>query len=305
MSNLDYSPALDGASVDPDDGVAGGSVDTLALYPVADRSGAPTATYGPAARISAGRYRFTVPDTVTGRYWPRVLWTEAAAAVQRTDDLPHIDLPIRDWLVTSPESIATRLGMPLPITVSQREILSDVILDAQAAVEAYLGRPIIPATYVDRRIWPSGGRWVLSQSPVLDVVSEVEEVDENSAGTGYWLVTYRAGLDVRGDPQYGPIMRVLRAHAVEHPESIRLWRTVGHGSAAGDRRTKTLSAEGQSVTYEFTGFDGTAESSRAVGASVGGPVLWASIDRWRTAGRRVFQRAGSLSPADDTGWRWT
>jgi hypothetical protein len=299
VAHLDYTPALDGLPVDPS--TLGGSVDTLKLYATATHTEPPTASVGAAVRVSAGLYRFTISDSLTGRFYPRVGWTPSVDDDPVTDDLPYVDLPVRADLVLSPEDLAVRLGLALPINAALRETLTSVLLDAQDDVVAYLGRPILPAVYTDRRTWPAGGAWTLSNSPVLSVLSEVEELDDAGTATGYWLVTYQAGLDVRGDPTYRPIRRVLLAHAAEHPTSVRLWSSAGDGTAGGDRRVKSVGAEGQSVSYEYVTPGGGRTDTAASADVVGGPVRWTSIDRWRLRARRVFTRR-DLS-RHDTFWR--
>lgn len=288
-----YEPKIDGVPADPS--IVGGSVDKLMLFSTADRDGVAAVDVGPAVRVAPGRYRFVVPSTALGRFWPRVLWTPSTGAAQRTDDLPSADLPIRADLAVSPESLADTLGIPLPITAAQRDELARVIIGAQADVEAYLGRPVVPEVFTERQLWPMGGGWRLANSPVVEVLAEAAEVDQDGRETGYWTVTYRAGLNVRDDRTYGPIQRVIVAHAAEQPAAVRMWREHGYGAGGGDRRVRSVGAEGQSVSYEYMTPSG---QSTAAAGSVGGPVLWKTIDRWRIAGRRVFTRKDATFPSD-------
>lgn len=291
MSTIDYRPVLDGVPYDPVP--AGGAVSELALYTEADYGDASPATYGPAVRVSAGVYRFTLTvGAQVGRFWPQVTWSKDGSSLPFNDRLPTpLDLPVRDDMVISPEALAGYLGIPLPLTVDQRFALTDALLDAQADVEGYLGRRIVPELVVERKCWPYPGGWTLEEQPVVELVSEVEEFDGVGVQTGFWTVTYRAGLDTRNDTELRPIRRLLMAQAANQPGATALWRTVGSGATAGvGKRVKSVSAEGQSVSYEFLDPSGGPTGGQANAATVGGPVKWASIDRWRLSGRRVYQR---------------
>jgi choline dehydrogenase-like flavoprotein len=290
VSVLDYQPMLNGAPYDPQP--AGGAVTTLALYANPDHTGSAT-SFGPATRVREAVYRFTVPDsTPAGRYWPRVTWNAESGGTPIDDDLPApLDLPVRDDLVVSPETLAVKLGVPLPLTAEQRAALIDALLDAQTDVRAYLGRPILPQVVTERRSWPPGG-WLFVEQPVLEVLTETEVLDENSQPTGYWDVTYLAGLDARSDERLRPIRRVVLAQAAQQDAAVRLWSTAGAGAATdgtGAKRVRSVSAEGQSVSYTYATPDSGGGGDKG---GVGGPVRWSSIDSWRQRGRRVFQRSG-------------
>lgn len=298
MSTLDYQPILDGAPADPQP--AGGAVNSLALYDSAARTGTPI-TVGPAVRVRAGVYRFTIDDQTTpaGRYYPRITWTPATAAPPVTDDPPYpLDLPVRGDLVASPEDLAVQLGLTLPISDEDRAILTGSLLDAQADVVAYLGRPILPKVITERRTWPWPlGGWKLTQNPVIEILSETELLDDAGDPTGYWDVVYRAGLDVRGDEALRPIRRLVLALAGQSDAAVRMWAATGYGSTGGDanglgpRRVKSISTEGQALSYEFARPGDGGQVAGTAGA-IGGPIRWASIDQWRIRGRRVFQRSG-------------
>lgn len=293
MSTLDYEPTLDGGPYDPQP--AGGQVATLELFDTSARTGPPELTVGPAVRQRAYVYRFTVPDTTVGRYWARVTWTVEAAGATVVDDLPGpLDLPVRDDLVVSPEALAVRLGVPLPLDDEQREQLAGAVLDAQADVEGYLGRPILPTIVRERRSWP--GPWEAKTGWFIRSLNEAEVLDGNGQPTGYWDWTYLAGLNARDDQLLRPIRRLLLAHAAMQDDAVRLWSSVGSGSSGdgtGAKRVKSLSTEGQSVSYEY-GRPGSGSGGGSSGSeTVGGPVKWSSIDAWRINGRRVYQRGAS------------
>ncbi len=297
MSSLDYQPMLDGVPVDPEP--TGGSVDSLALFDNRARSGTPI-TIGAAVRVRAAVYRFTISDTSVdaGRYYARVTWTRPDAG-QVVDDLPApIDLPVRDDLVVSPEELAVRkLKLPLPLDEETREILAEAILEAQDDVVAYLGRPILPQVVTEQRTWPVGGAIEpLSHQPVHEILSEVEHLDGLGNPTGYWLITYRGGLDARSDAELRPIRRVVLAQAARSDAAVALWTAQGSGTASdgtGARVVRSVAAEGQSISYDYArpGDAGSTGGSADAGI-VGGPVRWSAIDSWRLRGRRVFQRSG-------------
>lgn len=295
MSVLDYQTLVDGEPYDPVP--VGGSVSSLKLYDDAARTDL-AHTITAVAALSAGVYRFTVDDAAVpaGRYWARVTWTKVAAGPPVLDDLLFpVDLPIVPDMILSPEALAVYLGIALPITAEQRAVLVDAIRDAQADVEGYLGRAVTPRLVAERRCWPAVSSdlaltgWTLREQPVIALVSEVEEFDGDFQ-TGYWTVTYWAGLDARTDPELRPIRRLALAQAATQPNAEALWRSVGSGALVGvGKRVKSLSAEGQAVSYEHLNAVGGSTSNAG---TVGGPPTWASIDRWRVAGRRVVQRRG-------------
>lgn len=291
MSTLDYQPMLDGAPYDPQ--AAGGTVTALALYSSAARTGTPL-VFGPATRIRDTVYRFTVPDTTpAGRYWPRITWTPETGGTPITDDLlDPLDLPVREDLVVSPEALAVKLGIPLTdVDADMRAKLVDAILDAQADVEGYLGRAILPRVVTERRAWPPGG-WTFLEQPLIEVLNEAEVFDDAGRPTGYWDISYRAGLDARSDRRLRPIKRLILAHAALQDDAVALWSTIGAGAATdgtGAKRKKSVSTEGQAVTYDYAR-PGSSGGDSGGGAAVGGPVSWGSIDQWRLRGRRVFQR---------------
>jgi hypothetical protein len=133
-------------------------------------------------------------------------------------------------------------------------------------------------------------------------VLELLSVDLPPGGCGY-TVTYRAGLDAGGERVFEPIVRYVREHAMGSEPVQGLRRRL----RLDDTRTVTsISVTGQSVSYK----DVRDSAAAAPGSGVPGslPTL-ASLDRWRIAGRRVYQRATvawSPWPYDDgyTSPRW-
>lgn len=202
-------------------------------------------------------------------------------------------------LVVSADLVARRLGLNLPLATADQWTVEQAIGDAQVDVEAYLGRPITPVQFTETGLRPVPGGWPLANDPVTAIVSVTAEVDGNSLPTGAYTVVYTAGLDATNDPALTPILRYVTAAAMNSPELVRMWRTTYPGLA---RIVKNLSAEGQSVGYEETTPAGTpwpppvsrSTSAQGPGTFPAGtlPTL-KSLDRWRHAGRRIYQRPNS------------
>jgi hypothetical protein len=163
-----------------------------------------------------------------------------------------------------------------------RWTLEQALLDAQADLEAYLGRPITPRAYTEtgliRHLSPD--EWELSNYPLVAVTDVAAEMDEDGP-TGFYTVEYTAGLDGANDPDLVPLRRFVRAHAMYSTDVRALYRRL---SPEASRMVTAMSVEGQSVTYSDT-----YAASGQPGAPGTLPTL-ASCDRWRLSGRRVFQR---------------
>lgn len=204
-------------------------------------------------------------------------------------------------LVVTVAELARRLEVTLDDTT--RPVLEDAIRDTQDDVEAYLGRVITPAQFVEEHLYPWPGGWDLEHHPVVDVLSAVEETDDDGNPTGLFTVTYLAGLDARADRELRPILRYVRAHAMSLPPVVRLWRATNPDDA---RTVTSLSVEGQSVSYANTTPTGGGQPGPGSGAPGAAPTL-TSLDRWRVAGRRVFQRRtpprGPWPYTGDREWR--
>jgi hypothetical protein len=193
-------------------------------------------------------------------------------------------------LVIPVEKIAKRLGLDVPPTDDDAEAIAGAIYDAQAEVEGYLGRPITPTVFVQTNSIAYTDGWHLSESKVIEVQSAVPETDPvNGEPTGRYTVTYLAGIDAT-QPIYLPIRRYIEAAVLDHGEIARIWQAKQGTKAA--RRERSVSVEGQSISWDYltpSGVDGKQGQADRLGT--GRPSL-ASMDRWRLAGRRVFQRAG-------------
>ncbi|MEU6632826.1 hypothetical protein ABZ905_31770 [Streptomyces parvus] len=254
MTVYDYRPVWAGALRDP--GTAGGQVSRLDLYATPERTGDVMGTVGPAERLRSTVYRFTLPDNLPdGRYWCTVTFTPGKDQAPVTDRTARIDLPSGDGLIASAEQIADKLHIPLPITAAQRETFRDAIRDAQADVVGYLGRPLVPEPRELLAVTPLYGydfndpqAWPIQH--LDDVVTVVRYID---ATDGTYDVELLVGLDGAAEE---PIARYVVAHAAE---GIR-----NSPAAGGERRVTSLSAEGQSVSYEAAPTAGQAGSLPAL-----------------------------------------
>ncbi|MFD0351755.1 hypothetical protein ACFQ0M_48030 [Kitasatospora aburaviensis] len=160
--------------------------------------------------------------------------------------------------------MAEKIGIPLPLTGAQRDTLRTAIEDAQADVEAYLVRPLVPRLAILNGVRPEPGRdlgsWKAWAYCGPDDDFTVDGWTLMPDGT--YDVQLRVGLDGAAER---PIRRFVVAHAAE---SLRNTPTAGGSSG---RRVSSLSAEGQSISYEG------APSAGQAGAL---PVL-ATLDGYR------------------------
>lgn len=187
-------------------------------------------------------------------------------------------------LVVTPEEVARRLGLPQPLSEQDRWTVEQALTDAQSDLEAYLGRPVTPQTYTETGLRPYiAGNYRLKYAPVISMISATAEVDTANRPTGYYTVTYVAGLDGLADPVLGPIRRFTRTHAMYSPEVQLLFRRLRPDAA---RRITSLGLEGQNVGYSDT--YAVSDKATEMGFPGGLPTL-KSCDRWRLAGRRVVQ----------------
>ncbi|MGW4086970.1 hypothetical protein ACWEGS_28460 [Streptomyces sp. NPDC004822] len=264
---FDYRPMYGGAHYDPEP--AGGQVTSVSLYDSPDRT-TTVAAAGPATRLRAGVYRFTLPDVPPGRYWATVSFTPSEGAQPVKDESVRLDLPLGLGLVTSPEAVAKELGVPLPLTAEQRDDLLTAIRKAQADVVGYLGQPVIPQLLTRTALTPYVGRDDRLEdagSWPFDVDDLVQVSAYRAREGGTYDVDFLVGLD---GASIDPIVRYVTTHAAE---SERL-RPGGVGSQG--RRVSSVSAEGQSISYE---------SAPTIGQAGALPEL-SSLSRWK---RRLFQ----------------
>lgn len=258
----------------------------LRLYPTEARDGQSTDV----TLSDLGNGSWSADATgLTGRYHPSLTYT--VDGEETTVHLTFVDLPEDPTLLVSPETLAVRAGMTLPLTEAQREIITDSILDAQSDVTAYLGQQILPAVYTESGRYDRGdGQWNLNDEnvPIIEILDVTPETREGRP-TGLYTITYRAGIDAKNDPLLRPIVRYVTAHALNSPEVTRLWEI----TVKPKGRIKSATTEGQSVTYDRATLGGGGNAGSGAPGAL--PTL-ASLDRWRIAGRQVFQRQTSYRP---------
>ncbi|GHG80212.1 hypothetical protein [Streptomyces griseocarneus] len=248
MSVYDHKPMWAGAHYDP--APSGGEVTRLDLYATPERDGPVVASAAPAVRLRAGVYRFDLPTVPPGRYWGAVTFTPNSAGQPVTDTSVRLDLPTGQGLVGSPEAVADTLGVPLPLTSAQRAAYEGEIRNAHADVAAYLNRPLVPTATTLRGVTP---RWAGALDDIdawlvhVDDIAEVVSYRTNSDGT--YDVDLLVGLN---GAQEETVVRYVVAHAAE---SVR---QRPDQSAGPGRRVSSVSAEGQSISYDAAPTTGQA-----------------------------------------------
>ncbi|MGW0757170.1 hypothetical protein ACWD1Y_11880 [Streptomyces sp. NPDC002814] len=254
MTVYDYQPFYGGALHDPS--TSGGQVSRIDLYASPDRTGTVVATAGPAIRLRASAYRFTLPDSLPdGRYWCTVTFTPGKDLPPVTDRTVKVDFPLDAGLLASAEQIADKLGVPLPLTPQQREDFRDAIADAQSDVVGYLGRPLLPQPRTLSAVRPVYGYDLYDARawPVHDLDDVVTVVSYKETEDGAYDVQLLIGLNAAAEK---PIVRYIVAHAVEGIRN-RPAASPNSGSGAG-RRVTSVSAEGQSISYDSAPVAGQA-----------------------------------------------
>lgn len=187
-------------------------------------------------------------------------------------------------LVVTPEEVGRRLSIKQPMSEDARWIIEQALVDAQSDLEAYLGVPIVPRAFTQTGVLPQQGGWPLDHGPVVSVTSYTAEIDPIQGGeTGRYTVVYTAGLDAANDPDMRPIIRYVRTHAFYSPEVQAMYRQVAPELA---RTEEQVTVEGQSVRYNRTFATTDAPGSGAPGTL----PLMSTCDKWRRAGRGVYQR---------------
>lgn len=187
-------------------------------------------------------------------------------------------------LVVTADRIATRLGLPLPLTAAQEARINLAIEDSQAKVLTYLNRASLEATFEtveslspdtyypldDRRAWWTvANRWddryaVSSYTPHVNA--------DGTTDPDLFDVTFTVGLGVAGDPELYPIRQFIEQDATL---GLRLDPSFGDV----DRAVTSASAEGQSLSFE----KGSANPD-----TVGGAVTLRNLSRWKR--RVIYQR---------------
>lgn len=269
---FDYQPMYGGAHYDPEP--AGGQVTSLTLYDGPART-TTVAAAGPGVRLRTGVYRFALPDVPPGRYWATVTFTPSQGAQPLKDESVRLDLPLGLGLVTSPEAVAKELGVTLPLTAEQRDDLLTAIRKAQADVVGYLGQPVIPQLVTRTALTP---HWRCAEN-LDDPESWPFETDDLVQVSAYRLrddgtydVDFLAGFDGASNDA---VVRYVTTHAAESERN----RPGGVGNQG--RRVSSVSAEGQSISYE------SAPTAGQAGAL---PEL-SSLSRWKRRLVKPLNRA--------------
>ena len=202
-----------------------------------------------------------------------------------------MSVPPVDTLIVDPTAVARKLGVADP-TPAFLAAVADAVLDAQADAQAYLGRPLLPAQYVQTCCYPYLDGWRLDEDPVLEIVTAVAETYPLVGGlTGLYTVTYIGGLDARVDSpdDCSAVRRWVKAAAANDPTVIRAWSA---GGAVGLRRSVTT--DGQSVTFDNLGLGGGGQAGTD---SPGALPSKSSMDALRRRNRRVYTAPTPPLPA--------
>lgn len=158
--------------------------------------------------------------------------------------------------VVTPEEIAAKLGVTVPLSDADRAVIEAAITDCQADVEAELNRSIVPTQQTLQGVWPRLGYDLMDwrawpqASEVYDDDIKPEFMTANPDGS--YDVTFTVGLDGANTP---PVKRYVKAHTIE---SIRNDPDSGIGT---NRLVTSVSAEGQSVSYATASVDAGAAGS--------------------------------------------
>ena len=181
--------------------------------------------------------------------------------------------------VASTEEVARKVGLdPDALTDDQETAILDAILDAQSQVQAFLNRESLfqtarsitdqyPDTTYELTDWHAWPDVLAAVDDDFTVVSSAIQAD------GWYTVSVLTGIDAR---TITPIRRWIVRTAAEQLRS-------DPDSAIGTRRVSSLSAEGQSISYE--------KGSEAQGTPGNVPPL-DSLARWR---RPVIYRRTTVS----------
>ncbi|MFI8265274.1 hypothetical protein [Streptomyces sp. NPDC085665] len=287
MGTYTYQPVNAGLVCDPEPD--GGHVVSLVLYPGPERDGLPTAASTGVSRLANGRYAFTLPDGLPdGRYWAVATFMPSQGATPVTDRTVRLDLPVGGALLASPEEVADELGLPLPLSANQREAFRTDIAKAQADVSAYLGRPIIPRPQLLRAVAPLFG-YDLSDARAWPAVAydDITTVLNYSPTTdGRYDVRLLVGLHAAEEE---PIVRYVVAHAAEMARNRP-------GGGNGERRVSSVSAEGQSVSYDAAPSAGQAGALPALESlvpyrrAIYRTVARVPVAPWPYGGTRRYRR---------------
>jgi hypothetical protein len=194
--------------------------------------------------------------------------------------IPPGDVDAAMPLVVQPDKVARLLDFPLPMADDLQWKVEEAIRQAQGTVVAYLGQSITPRQVTLQHRWPHLLGWGLPDDDVRDFTA-APELDGSGALTGYYTLTYTTGLDAATDPALAPIRDYVVAAAMNAPTLIRVWQQ----TATARGPAKTVSAEGQSITYS----DATLGGGGTAGSGLPGALLaLSSLDGFKVP--PVWQR---------------
>lgn len=175
-------------------------------------------------------------------------------------------------LIVPVEKVAPWVGLdPLLLTNPQTAVITDAILDAQAKVEAFLLRPITNPVQVTRTgLYPDpaadlGDYAAWPDARVDDSVVRVVSYTPTVGLDGAYDVVFAAGIDATTDPEFTPIRTFVRQDAVATLMDSPV-------IPLSNRKIKSVSAEGQSVTYE---------SAPQSPDAAGGALTVSALRKWK------------------------
>lgn len=184
--------------------------------------------------------------------------------------------------VVTVNDVASKLGLdPATMTAAQRTRIVNALVEAQAVVEAELGRDtLLPRTVTFDGVTPytlvTTGMLDRLTWPVLEQFYEPVVVTSATArADGLFDLVVQVGIDAR---TIEPIRTYIRAHAAEE---VRLDPASGMGMLA----VTSVSAEGQSISYE--------KRSTTDGAAGALPTL-RSLRHWKRMS--VYQAPSRVGP---------
>lgn len=254
----------------------GGSVGQLLLRYLPGDTLVPHSTIpGPATKTSDGVYEWTLPaGLVEQRYWPVVTYdpdgTGDITAEQDGVDLPGWETTRR---VVTPWDVAVAVGLTLPLTDIQRIRLSAAIDRAQAKVGDYLNRPLLPEARTFTHRQPLTGYELTDPAAWPDVKREADDTIDVTAVTVVdysYTVDVLVGLNAATDPRLQAVRDWIIADAAGQ-------MVAATGDARlGTREVTSVSADGQSVSYQQAGTQATGDT----GVAGGKPELRA-LRKWR------------------------
>ncbi|MEU3455585.1 hypothetical protein ABZ671_18590 [Micromonospora sp. NPDC006766] len=184
-----------------------------------------------------------------------------------TSPLPPLIVPV--------DRVARLAGLD-PADEQVQFAVEAAIRAATVAAEGHLRRFVSPLQLTQRGVRALPAGWPLQHTPTR-IVSVTAETGGAGEETGYYTVVYETGLDAR-EPQYGAIREWVAAAAQVHPAVRRLVGSSG-------REVRSVSAEGQSVSYE--------PIPGAAAAPTAGVPPMSSMDMWRSADGLAWQRPDS------------